>query len=91
MTSQDVALVFDGSTSMETSGFWSIKNFTIGMINSMDVGSTTTHVCLVRFSMEPFVVFNLTAYFSSNEMASAIDALIYDEGATGTVLLTKFW
>lgn len=90
MTSQDVALVFDGSTSMGVAGFWSIKNFAIDMINSMDVGPTATHVCLVRFSMEPLVVFKLTAYFSSNETASAIDALIYNEGATGTDLLVKF-
>ena len=90
MTSQDVVMVIDSSASMEVAGFLSIKNFSIDMINSMDLGPTSTHVCLVQFSMEPFVVFEFTAYFSSNEMASAIDALVYNEGATGKDLLAKY-
>lgn len=84
-------MVFDSSASMEVTGFLSIKNFTIDMINNMDLGPTSTHVCLVQFSMEPMVVFDFTAYFSSNEMASAIDALEYNEGATGKDLLAKYW
>lgn len=83
-------MVFDSSASMEVTGFLSIKNFTIDMINNMDLGPTSTHVCLVQFSMEPMVVFDFTAYFSSNEMASAIDALEYNEGATGKDLLAKY-
>ena len=90
MTSQDVVMVFDSSASMEVAGFLSIKNFSIDMINNMDLGPTSTHVCLVQFSLEPFVVFDFTAYFSSNEMASAIDALVYNEGATGKDLLAKY-
>ena len=90
MTSQDVVMVFDSSASMEVAGFLSIKNFSIEMINNMDLGPTSTHVCLVQFSLEPFVVFDFTAYFSSNEMASAIDALVYNEGATGKDLLAKY-
>lgn len=84
-------MVFDSSASMEVTGFLSIKNFTIDMINNMDLGPTSTHVCLVQFSMEPMVVFDFTAFFSSNEMASAIDALEYNEGATGKDLLAKYW
>ena len=83
-------MVFDSSASMEVTGFLSIKNFTIDMINNMDLGPTSTHVCLVQFSMEPMVVFDFTAYFSSNEMASAIDTLEYNEGATGKDLLAKY-
>lgn len=83
-------MVFDSSASMEVTGYLSIKNFTIDMINNMDLGPTSTHVCLVQFSMEPMVVFDFTAYFSSNEMASAIDALEYSEGATGKDLLAKY-
>lgn len=83
-------MVFDSSASMEVTGFLSIKNFTIDMINNMDLGPTSTHVCLVQFSMEPMVVFDFTAYFFSNEMASAIDALEYNEGATGKDLLAKY-
>lgn len=83
-------MVFDSSASMEVTGFLSIKNFTIDMINNVDLGPTSTHVCLVQFSMEPMVVFDFTAYFSSNEMASAIDALEYNEGATGKDLLAKY-
>lgn len=83
-------MVFDSSASMEVTGFLSIKNFTIDMINNMDLGPTSTHVCLVQFSMEPMVVFDFTAFFSSNEMASAIDALEYNEGATGKDLLAKY-
>ena len=90
MTSQDVVMVFDSSASIEVAGFLSIKNFSIEMINNMDLGPTSTHVCLVQFSLEPFVVFDFTAYFSSNEMASAIDALVYNEGATGKDLLAKY-
>ena len=90
MTSQDVVMVFDSSASIEVAGFLSIKNFSIDMINNMDLGPTSTHVCLVQFSLEPFVVFDFTAYFSSNEMASAIDALVYNEGATGKDLLAKY-
>lgn len=90
MTSQDVVMVFDSSASMKVAGFQSIKNFAIDMINSMDVGPSSTHVCVVQFSMEPFVVFNFTDYFSSNEMASVIDALVYNEGATGKDLLEKY-
>ena len=90
MTSQDVAMVFDSSASMEVAGFRAIKNFTIDMINNMDLGPTSTHVCLVQFSMEPFVVFDFTAYFSSGEMVSAIDALEYNAGATGKDLLAKY-
>ena len=91
MGSQDVVMVFDSSASMEAPGFSSIKNFAIDMINSTDVGPATTHVCLVQFSMVPFVVFNFTAYFSSSEMISAIGALVYNEGATGRDLRAKFW
>lgn len=83
-------MVFDSSASMEVTGFLSIKNFTIDMINNMDLGPTSTHVCLVQFSMEPMVVFDFTAYFSSNQMASAMDALEYNEGATGKDLLAKY-
>ena len=83
-------MVFDSSASIEVAGFLSIKNFSIDMINNMDLGPTSTHVCLVQFSLEPFVVFDFTAYFSSNEMASAIDALVYNEGATGKDLLAKY-
>ena len=91
MTSRDVVMVFDSSASMEATGFWSIKNFAIDMINSMNVGPTSTHVCLVQFSMKPFVVFNFTDYFSSDEMTPAIDALLYNEGATGKDLFGKCW
>lgn len=91
MTSQDVVMVFDSSASMEAAGFRSIKNFAMDMIKSMDVGPTSTRVCLVQFSMEPLMVFNFTAYFSSNEMESAINALHYNEGATGRDLLAKVW
>jgi len=84
-------MVFDSSASMEAAGFWSIKDFAIDMINSMNVGPSATHVCLVQFSMKPSVVFNFTAYFSSKEMASAIDALVYNEGATGKDLFGKYW
>ena len=83
-------MVIDSSASMEVAGFLSIKNFSIDMINSMDLGPASTHVCLVQFSMEPFVVFEFTACFSSNEMASAIDALVYNQGATGKDLLAKY-
>ena len=83
MTSLDVAILLDGSTSMEVAGFWSIKSFAVDMIRNMSVGPEKTHVCLVQFTMKPVVVFNLTTYFSSNEMESAIDELVYSEGATG--------
>ncbi|XP_078374942.1 integrin alpha-1-like [Oculina patagonica] len=83
VTSPDVAMVLDGSTSMGVAGFWSIKSFAIDMIRNMDVGPEATHVCLVQFTMGPAVVFNLTTYFSSSELESAIDALVYEEGATG--------
>ena len=90
MTSQDVVMVFDSSASMEVAGFESTKNFSIDMIKRMDVGPTSTHVCVVEFSMKPFVVFNFTDYFSSDEVVSAIEALVYNEGATGKDLLAKY-
>ena len=88
VTSNDVAMVLDGSTSMGSAGFWSIKSFAIDMIRNMTVGPETMHVCLVWFTMTPTVVFNFTSYFSPSEMESTIDALGYSEGATGTYSLT---
>ena len=87
--SQDVAMVFDGSTSMGIGGFWSIKRFAIDMIQLMDVGPGTTRVCLVKFSLETTLVFNLTAFFSSEDMEYAIDALVYSKGASGTYSQAK--
>lgn len=88
-SAQDVAMVLDGSTSMGVGGFWSIKRFAIDMIQLMDVGPGTTRVCLVKFSLETTVVFNFTAF--SEEMESAIDALVYSKGASGTYSLAKSW
>ena len=88
MTSQDVAMLFDTSTSITEEGFWSMKSFATFMIQLMELGSTKTRVCLVKFPMTPTLVSSFTKFSSTDDIESTIGSIVYGDGDTGTFTLS---
>ena len=88
MTSQDVAMLFDTSTSITEEGFWSMKSFATFMIQLMELGSTKTRVCLVKFPMRPTLVSSFTKFSSTDDIESTIGSIVYGDGDTGTFTLS---
>ena len=88
MTPQDVAMLFDTSTSITEEGFWSMKSFATFMIQLMELGSTKTRVCLVKFPMRPTLVSSFTKFSSTDDIESTIGSIVYGDGDTGTFTLS---
>lgn len=85
MKKLDIVVVLDDSTSEGIDGFYSIKEFVIGLIRDMEVGPDKTSVCLILMHLNPTVEFNFKNYSSKLELEMAVSELIYSKGATGNI------
>ncbi|XP_068698653.1 integrin alpha-1-like isoform X1 [Montipora foliosa] len=88
--SWDIAVLLDRSTSMEEHGFETIKDYTIGMISKMNVGSDKARICVLSFSLNTTLVFDLKTYTSQEELQDTVSRIPYQQGATDIVRALNF-
>lgn len=65
-----------------------MKSFATFMIQLMELGSTKTRVCLVKFPMRPTLVSSFTKFSSTDDIESTIGSIVYGDGDTGTFTLS---
>uniref|UniRef100_A0A452IRA3 Uncharacterized protein n=1 Tax=Gopherus agassizii TaxID=38772 RepID=A0A452IRA3_9SAUR len=71
---KDVVFLIDGSQFV-TAEFHLIRALIERIVNSLDVGFDATRVAVIQFSDDPKIEFFLNAYFSRDEMLSAVRRL----------------
>ena len=73
----DIGFVLDSSGSLQESGdnWATLKNFTVSIIQRLDVGPTKVRVAVVQFSGHAIVEFNLERYRTKQEIINAVYAM----------------
>ena len=69
----DIAVILDGSQSLDVEGFEKIKNFTKSLVDKYGVSKSGPHIAVVEFSKEPAVVIGLDDHFEEESLKRAID------------------
>ena len=86
----DIAFVVDGSSSIRLSNkpgvdnWLLLKDFIINMVNLIPIGRDESHVCVVSFSNNAKVEFDLEAHFTKAALIDAIRNIEYQDGWTNT-------
>ncbi|XP_067662240.1 uncharacterized protein [Haliotis asinina] len=80
----DIAFIVDTSSSLSKDDFTRVKDFLKDIVNGLNIGPNTAHVAVITYASTVNVQFRLNRYFSSNEVYTAIDNLVYTGGATNT-------
>lgn len=80
----DIVFVIDGSGSISSSQYESMKNFMIAMVNKSDVAPDRVQFGAVKYSNEPETFFHLNNYSTKSEIVKAIWNDTHAGGSTYT-------
>ncbi|KAJ8354327.1 hypothetical protein SKAU_G00218940, partial [Synaphobranchus kaupii] len=80
----DVIFLVDGSGSISTSQFQSMKKFMTSIVNNTDIGQNHTRFGTILYSDTPESTFTLNQYYTNSEVRRAIAALNQRGGNTYT-------
>ncbi|CAH2283003.1 collagen alpha-6(VI) chain-like [Pelobates cultripes] len=86
----DIVFLVDGSWSIGTSNFQTMKDFLYTLISGFDVGSDKIRVALIQYSETPLTEFYLNTYSSKEEVLDYIRTLKYKGGGTNTGLSLQY-
>ena len=73
----DVVFIIDSSGSIRISNFAKVKSFIRNVVSSFELSNSTVRVGLVQFSDLAVVEFDLLTYSNTDDVVSAVDALLY--------------
>ncbi|TRZ03072.1 hypothetical protein DNTS_029875 [Danionella cerebrum] len=80
----DIMFLIDGSSSIYSQDFSSMKTFITKVVNGTVIGEDSVHVGVVQFSNDPQEQFALNKYFDPNELEEAIHGIDQITGDTYT-------
>ena len=71
----DIAVILDGSQSLNDEGIEKIRNFTKSVVDKYGVSKPGPHIAVVEFSKEPAVLIRLDDHFDEESLKKAIDSI----------------
>jgi Mg-chelatase subunit ChlD len=80
----DIVFVLDGSGSIGSTNFDNVKTFVNAVVRSFDIGAQKVRVGLIEFSNTAAVQFNLTKYYTTAGIMSAVNSTAYQGGSTNS-------
>lgn len=73
----DVVFVIDGSKSLGPSNFQLVKHFVNGVVDSLDISTTGTHVGLLQYSTKVRTEFTLGQFTAAGDVKRAVARMQY--------------
>ncbi len=89
-TSVDLVFLLDGSGSVGSNNFKTVKEFVKKVVDFFNIGEKGTHIAVVQYSSRTVSEFHLTRYYTKSEMKQAVDSIRYQSGWTYTAEALKF-
>ncbi|XP_041423473.1 collagen alpha-6(VI) chain-like isoform X1 [Xenopus laevis] len=86
----DIVFLVDGSWSIGTENFITMKNFLYTLVNGFDVGQDKIRIGLIQYSDTARTEFFLNSYSSKEDVLKYIQNLKYKGGGTKTGLSLEF-
>ncbi|KAK2902792.1 hypothetical protein Q8A67_007505 [Cirrhinus molitorella] len=80
----DIMFLIDGSSSIYSLDFKSMKTFITKVVNGTVIGEDSVHIGVVQFSNDPKEQFPLNRFYSQNEVEEAINGIAQLTGDTYT-------
>lgn len=80
----DIMFLIDGSSSIYSLNFTSMKTFITKVVNGTVIGEDNVHIGVVQFSDKPQEQFPLNRFYNQDEVEKAINSIIQLTGNTYT-------
>ncbi len=85
----DIIFLVDASSSIGTSNFERVKNFTTQVVDSMDIGVDRSLMGIILFSDSVAVALELGSVTAKNEIKDVVENMDYKTGTTNTYAAIK--